>query len=416
MRLQQRVLRRLARPTKSIGKYFSSRSVIRALALAIICLQVSTAGAQSTTLLPQGCHVADTPLVTSPVWDISPDGGSFKTMYIMPTGTLSERLAAVASAATLARNAQVNLIVVWPEGGEVDFAAAWSDLYQSPKLPTGPFPSGKYSQIEDPKCKVHMIESYIDYQAVQNNWEEVSHHTNEQALCLLSSSNFLPGSKDAAWFYKLLTPSPQVLALAAPFIEEQQWSHWGQWIGIHSCKTQECLAKNNGAPPQASDFLTVARQFAGMPLDGESVPRFFIVSDDSKEEESIKEMIWNMNLTGAKSAGVVFPSKFKFTHPNSVAGLREIAGQLHLLSKTVLVIGTPGSSLSSAAAAAGESYLVFAEGGNTLVSGGGDIGVLNNATRVEIPAEKDGLRAALSGGSRVGESAEAVAKSRHMAG
>ncbi|MBX9448660.1 MAG: hypothetical protein KL787_02595 [Taibaiella sp.] len=91
---------------------------------------------------------------------------------LQPTGTLSERLAAVASAATLARNAQVNLIVVWPEGGEVDFAAAWSDLYQSPKLPTGPFPSGKYSQIEDPKCKVHMIESYIDYQAVQNNWEE----------------------------------------------------------------------------------------------------------------------------------------------------------------------------------------------------------------------------------------------------
>jgi hypothetical protein len=211
--------------------------------------------------------------------------------------------------------------------------------------------------------------------------------------------------------------------LAAPFKEEQQWPRWGQWIGIHSCKTPECLHKNNENPPQASDFLTVAKQFAAMPLDGESVPRFFIVSDDLKEEESIKEMIWNMNLTGAKGAGVVFPSKFKFTQPNSVAGLREFAVQLHLLSQTVLVIGTPESSLSSAAAAAGESYLVFAQGETTLVNGG-DSGVdLSNVTGgvVEFPAETGGVRGALvgkSGGSEHsdGKVAKAVAKTRHMAG
>jgi len=91
--------------------------------------------------------------------------------FLQPTGNLSDRLAAVASAATLARDARVHFIVVWPEGGDVDFAAAWSDLYQSPNLPTGPFPSGKYSQLEDPKCTLHKIESYEDYQAVENNWE-----------------------------------------------------------------------------------------------------------------------------------------------------------------------------------------------------------------------------------------------------
>jgi hypothetical protein len=163
---------------------------------------------KSTPLPPQGCPIAATPLDMSPVWDLSPDKSSFKTMYIMvslfksfnfspilfggvkikikiafpllfspllqPTGTLSERLAAVASAATLARNAQVNFIVVWPEGGDIDFAAAWSDLYQSPKLPTGPFPSGKYSlsiASGDPQCTVHKIESYKDYESVENSWE-----------------------------------------------------------------------------------------------------------------------------------------------------------------------------------------------------------------------------------------------------
>ena len=54
--------------------------------------------------------------------------------YLQPTGTLTDHLAAVASAATLARNSNVNLVVVWPDAGDVDFAAAWSDLYQGTNL------------------------------------------------------------------------------------------------------------------------------------------------------------------------------------------------------------------------------------------------------------------------------------------
>ena len=90
---------------------------------------------------------------------------------MQPVGSLSDRLAAVASAATLARNARINFIVVWPEGGDPDFAAAWSDLYESPKLPTGPFPSGKYSPV-DTGCILHTIKSYADYKAVENKWEK----------------------------------------------------------------------------------------------------------------------------------------------------------------------------------------------------------------------------------------------------
>lgn len=52
-------------------------------------MQVSTAGAKLTTLHPQGCPIADTPLVKSPVWDIFPDGESSKTMYIMVSLSLN---------------------------------------------------------------------------------------------------------------------------------------------------------------------------------------------------------------------------------------------------------------------------------------------------------------------------------------
>ena len=45
-------------------------------------------------------------------------------------GSLTDRLAAIASAATLARSSNVDLKVVWPEGGDADFAAAWKDLYK----------------------------------------------------------------------------------------------------------------------------------------------------------------------------------------------------------------------------------------------------------------------------------------------
>ena len=203
------------------------------------------------------------------------------------------------------------------------------------------------------------------------------------------------------------------MALVTPFVEELQWARWGQWIGIDACTAKECIDKDTKTTPKALDFLTVARQFASMPLDGESVPRFFIVSDDPTEEESIKEMIWNMNLTGAKGAAAVFPSQFKFKQPTSVAGLREIAAQLYLLSETVLVIGTPGSTRSTAAAAAGESYLVFAESNGHLHS---DL----NVTRVKLPGKED-VRAALLGGRSRGGlggggGVATVAKSRHMAG
>ena len=153
------------------------------------------------------------------------------------------------------------------------------------------------------------------------------------------------------------------MALLDPFTEVQQWERWGQWIGVHACTTQDCIrvaAENGRSMPQTQDYTILASQFASMPLDGESVPRFFIVSDHQEEEDALQKEIWNLNLIGAKGAGVVFPVKYRRTQPQSVAGLRETVALLHLLSSSSLVIGTEGSALSEAAAAAGDVYLVLA--------------------------------------------------------
>lgn len=208
----------------------------------------------------------------------------------------------------------------------------------------------------------------------------------------------------------MLSPSSSssscsVMALIEPFVAEHFWDAWGQWVGIHACRSQECVqaaATAGKALPQTADYLALARQFAEMPLDGESVPRFFIVSEDEAEEQTLLKEIWGMNLTGAKGAGLIFPTRYRRKQPHSVAGLRETVAQLYLMSRTSLVIGTEGSGFSTASAAAGPRYLVFAE-----------VGV---AQKMGSSQELDAVRAALVGPHAGVAAGQVAAQSRHMAG
>ena len=192
------------------------------------------------------------------------------------------------------------------------------------------------------------------------------------------------------------------MSLIDPFTAEHFWDNWGQWIGIHVCRSQQFVQKaatEGRGLPQTSDYLTLVRQLSEMPLDGESVPRFFIVSEDEAEEQTLLKAIWDMNLIGAKGAGLVFPTTYRKKQPQSVAGLRETVAQLYLLSRPTLVIGTRGSGFSTAA---GQLYLVFAEVGAAQKMG-------SQVT--------DAVRDALVGANK-GESVtrQVAAQSRHMAG
>lgn len=218
---------------------------------------------------------------------------------LQPSGSLADRLSAIASAASLARRQDAGLIVVWASSGAPDFGATWADLFESPALPVGPFPGGHYTK-HGAGCKVHHIHSHDDFVRVHSEWEQVN---GGEALCITAAGSFVRQPHDVEWFFRLLAPSEAVMAIVKPFTEHYQWERWGQWIGIHVCRSEECRAAavKRGRPlPKVGDYAAMAWQLTDMPLDGESVPRFFISSEDGTEDVALQEEIWGMNLTGAK--------------------------------------------------------------------------------------------------------------------
>lgn len=139
-------------------------------------------------------------------------------------------------------------------------------------------------------------------------------------------------------------------------------------MGIHACTGPAC---STTAPPLPSDYMALARYLAALPLDGESVPRFYVVADSEQLESQLLQEIWAMNLTGARGTGVA-QSKRHRAAPSSLAALQEEVADLHLLSQTTLVIGTPGSAGTQAAAAWGGCYLMLAgEGSSAALAGMG---------------------------------------------
>lgn len=73
---------------------------------------------------------------------------------------------------------------------------------------------------------------------------------------------------------------------------------------MHAGAAAAAAAALKAAPSASSggDHLALARHLAALPLDGESVPRFFIVGDDARQEEELQRAVWALNLTGAKGA------------------------------------------------------------------------------------------------------------------
>ena len=328
---------------------------------------------------PAGCRVPLSVLDATPRPLTDQQHGSRK-LVVMPLGTLSSRLAAIASAATLARRSDVDLTIVWPKGGDPEFEASWADLYQAPTLHVGPFPSGKYS-FADAGCTVHRVTTFDDYVKVHNLWETID---GNQVLCVVATGSFVREPQQSNWFYRMLVPSRGVLRIITALKKAYDWHYWGQFVGIHACRAQECIERKASTSasavaaafssdplhhsryhlPATSEFLSLANRFARMPLDGESMPRFFIVSEDRAEEEALRQQLWAMNLTGAEGTGVVLEGEARHRKPHSLAGIQEIAASLHLLSDASLLIGSPGSEFSYAAAAMGDVFMVIAGEGD----------------------------------------------------
>ena len=156
--------------------------------------------------------------------------------HLQPEGSLIERLSAITSALHLAHQHQhheqdiflnATLHIVWPPTATTKTTPTnkrigYYDLYQSPLLPIGPFPSGSFSS-RTPGCILHRVTSYEDFVQANTTWDRMYNYTTStpyHALCIVASTNFLPVgrfSEVRKSFYTSLLPSQQYVTNACHF-------------------------------------------------------------------------------------------------------------------------------------------------------------------------------------------------------
>ena len=154
-------------------------------------------------------------------------------------------------------------------------------------------------------------------------------------------------------------------------MSKHQWRRWGQWIGLHACRSEDCVraASTHALPlPHTGDYLVWVKELTTLPLDGESLPRFFIASEDRRQEVALQQEVWGMNLTGAKGAAVVLEGEGTDS-TDSTDGMEREVVKLYLLSQTSLIVGTKYSEFSEAAVMGGGNifsvYVVGSKGGGS---------------------------------------------------
>jgi hypothetical protein len=143
------------------------------------------------------------------------------------------------------------------------------------------------------------------------------------------------------------------------FQEFQFWPKWGQWIGLHMCKSAECASDAGGEAklPTAEAFISLAKELKAFPVDGETVPRFFIVSESKADQAAVQYELWTWNMTGIKGAAVAYPDEFTgVLGEEALTPAEEDVLKLYLLSRVTMMVGTAGSKLSEAAHFMGKSF------------------------------------------------------------
>lgn len=145
------------------------------------------------------------------------------------------------------------------------------------------------------------------------------------------------------------------------FKQDNKWSEWGQWVGVHIrrtdlrllCNTADCrdgLKVQDVLPLSAySDVLKKLTMLA----KSVQKPRFYLATDDPKTEAIIREELKSVANVTEENGGVV--SYFKavrnvatdnWSMRNNVEGISEAVVDVMLLSETRFLVGTVGSTFS----------------------------------------------------------------------
>lgn len=146
--------------------------------------------------------------------------------------------------------------------------------------------------------------------------------------------------------------------IVTDYQEFQFWSKWGQWIGMHLCSSANCRssAGSKKKVPTVQAFITMARELESFPVDGETVPRFFVVGDYKSDALALQSELWTWNMTGIKGAAVSYPGEYVNAKSAKLSEVELQLLQLYLLSRTSLVVGSASNKFSEAAHAMGHSF------------------------------------------------------------
>jgi hypothetical protein len=288
-------------------------------------------------------------------------------------GGLGNRLRAVVSALTVAKEVNANVVIVWTDK-EHGFRGQWSELFASPSIPLGCFP-GKAVREDHAKCTVHRINHVSEWNTMKNNFEIQG---NKEVLCMQSMMFLTEKQRGIGWFYSLLRPSAPIADAIAAFQKSVNWDGWGQWVGVHirrtdlklRCNTDDCtdgLAATEVLP--LDKYTNILNQVVKLGEISGDKPRFFLATDDSKTEEAVRVALetTGSSLLGSNGDSDSIVSYSKAVRDSAVdslamrsssAGTAEAVIDLWLLSRARMLVGTVGSSYSQTAKLMGKNFFM----------------------------------------------------------
>lgn len=180
------------------------------------------------------------------------DGASSdRTVYIQPSGSIANRLGALAMSLHISSTLGAKHVMVW--NGREEFSSVftedWKDIFQYPDQKTvssGCFPGGARShhRAQCTVLEIHSQEAWHDVLLAQNKNDAT------WPLCVRSSISLSQedeGAQNAmlqAEFLQTLKPAQGIINHVYNLKQKVKWDDWGYWVGIDVTKYDQHTVEN----------------------------------------------------------------------------------------------------------------------------------------------------------------------------
>lgn len=202
-----------------------------------------------------------------------------RMLYIQPSGSISNRMSAIATSLHVASTLGAQHMVVWNGREEYSnvFTEDWNDVFQASDfkaLSFGCFPGGARS-YHRAQCKVKEVRSMEEW---QNLLLAQSQEGATWPLCVRSSislakEHHMEGMMQDD-FLRTLKPTQSIINHVDRLKNKTKWHEWGYWVGIDADTHDQGTVEN------------ILRQFANIvreQKDGGSIRVVFMGSNSDTE-------------------------------------------------------------------------------------------------------------------------------------